>query len=132
MRYLTVNDILIIHALVVEATGGSHGVRDTHLLHSIVHRPQGVFAGKELFPGVFLKAAVYLEAIARYHVFIDGNKRTAIAAAARFLALNNYNLHALNTEVEIYLVRVVEEKIEAQDIAVWIKRHSKKKRRGGK
>ena len=132
MRYLTENDILIMHARLIEETGGSHGVREVPLLQSIIHRPQGVFGGKELFVGVFLKAAVYLEAIAQYHVFVDGNKRTAITTAARFLALNGYELSATNSEVKSYVLRVVEEKIEPHDIAAWLKWHSKKKRSGRK
>jgi len=42
--------------------------------------------------GLLLSIAVYLESIAKYHPFVDGNKRTAIAAALRFLNLKSYKL----------------------------------------
>lgn len=126
MRYLTGEDILVMHALLIEETGGSHGVRDTGLLNSLIMRPQLIVGGREAFPGVFLKAATYLESLARYHVFVDGNKRTALTSAARFLTQNGYGLNATNSEAEEYIVYVVIEKPDTEAIALWLKHRSKK------
>lgn len=126
MRYLTAKDILVIHARIVDATSGSHGVRDIGLLQSIVRRPQTAFGGKELYGGVFTKAAVYFEAIAQHHVFVDGNKRTSVAAASRFLFLNGFALTLANKELVAQALHVVVHKPELKEIADWLKAHSKK------
>lgn len=126
MRYLTAQDILVIHALILDETGGSHGVREIGLLQSLMMRPQIMVGGKEAFPNVHLKAAAYLESLARYHVFVDGNKRTAFVTAARFLAKNGYELTLTNKEAEKYVISVVVEKPDIEAIALWLKRHSKK------
>lgn len=129
MRYLTAEEILVLHALVVDETGGSHGVRDTHLLQSIVHKPQSRFGGRDLYPDVFTKAAVLLEAIANYHVFVDGNKRTSFIAASRFLTINGYDVTASNTEVEERVLAVATKQMGIKEIAEWLKRNSKKIKR---
>jgi death-on-curing protein len=126
MRYLTAEEILILHALVVDETGGSHGVRDPQLLLSIAHKPQTRFGNKELYRGVFLKTAVLLEAVANYHVFVDGNKRTSLIVASRFLYLNGYQLTASNTRAERAILAVATKKMDIQGLSEWLKKNSRK------
>ena len=115
-----------MHSRVVEETGGSHGVRDTGLLLSIAERPKSAFGGTEFYKDVFAKAAVYLASLVQYHVFVDGNKRTALITAARFLHLNGYELTVTNKALEDFVVRVAVEKTEINEIAQWLKRGAKK------
>ena len=124
MRYLTAEEILVLHALVVDATGGSHGVRDIALLASIAHKPSTRFGGNDLYPDLFHKAAILLEAIANYHVFIDGNKRTSFIAAARFLHVNGYDIQANNEDVEKIVLAVATKKMNVEDVAKWLKEKS--------
>ena len=126
MKYLSGEELLIIHSEIIDQTGGMHGVRDTGLFLSIIEKPKAQFGGKELYSGVFKKAAVYLESVVQYHVFLDGNKRTGFAAAVRFLHLNGLNFFADNTGVEKFVVKVAVKKLDLQTIAVWLKKHSKK------
>ncbi len=126
MRYLTGEEILIIHSEIIDETGGMHGVRDAGLLISVIERPKTSFGGKEVYKSVFEKAAAYLESFATYHVFVDGNKRTAIAAAARFLFLNRYNLTTSSKEIEELALRVALRKLSVKEIAAWLKRYSRK------
>lgn len=126
MVYLDGEELLQLHKVVVDFAGGSHGVRDAHLLASILEKPQMEFGGNPLYPTIWDKAACYLESIAKFHVFIDGNKRTAIAVTARFLLLNGYKLIATNKAIEIFVVRVVIKKLEVSVIAAWLKKHSQK------
>ncbi|MEK7143698.1 MAG: type II toxin-antitoxin system death-on-curing family toxin [Patescibacteria group bacterium] len=127
MRYLSAQDILILHALLVDETGGSHGIRDIGLLQSIEHKPKSSFVEKEPYPGVFLKAAILLEAIANYHIFVDGNKRTAFVAAAHFLAVNGYEIMATNKDVEKTILSVAEKRLSVEKLSFWLKKNSKKK-----
>lgn len=130
MHYLTVEEVLVIHARLVEETSGSHGVRDTHLLQSLIERPKTEFGGTQLYLTVFEKAAAYLEAILQYHVFIDGNKRTGITVAARFLFVSGYELTATNKELEEFVLSVVVHKLDIKTIASWLKHHSKSTKKG--
>ncbi len=126
MRYLAAEEILVLHALVIDEYGGSHGVRETELLKSAAHKPQTAFGGKDLYPALWDKAAVLCEALVNYHVFVDGNKRTALIAAARFLFLNGYELTATNLQAERAIYDVAEKKVNAPKLAAWFKKHARK------
>jgi len=126
MKYLTPQDILVIHSEVVDATGGSHGIRDLGLLISTTERPKAAFAGKEAYKTIFEKAAVYLESLVSYHVFTDGNKRTGIVASARSLFINGYELKASNKELERFVLKVAIKKLDIPQISKWLKENSQK------
>lgn len=127
MHYLKAKELLVIHSEIIDQTGGTHGVRDIGLLQSIIEKPKGRFGRKELYKGIFLKGATYLQSLVQYHVFIDGNKRTAIGATARFLFLNEYQLDASNKAIEKFVLKIAVKKFELQIIARWLKNHAKKK-----
>ncbi|KKU04958.1 MAG: death-on-curing family protein [Parcubacteria group bacterium GW2011_GWA2_45_30] len=126
MRYLTGEEILVIHARIVDETGGLHGVRDVNLLESMTERPKMQFGGKNLYETIFKKAAAYFESCAYHHVFIDGNKRTAISIAIRFLFLNGYEFKISNEEMENFVLSAVENKYQLNKMAEWFEKHSKK------
>lgn len=126
ISYITATDILVIHAKIIDETGGSHGVRDTGLLESAVARPKIALFGNEMFTEVFQKAAAILDALAHHHVFTDGNKRTAFAASAFFLHQNNVELKPSNKEVVEFMVYVATKKPPLPEIAGWLKKHSRK------
>jgi death-on-curing protein len=126
VRYLKPQEILVIHAKLIDEIAGSHGVRDIGLLLSLVERPRARFNRKELYRGAFKKAAVYLESLANYHVFIDGNKRTAITVAARFLFLNGYELQVSNKQLERFILKVATKKPDLEVIAEWLRSNSRK------
>jgi len=88
--------------------------------------PQQTAFGKELYPSVFLKAAVYARSIIMNHPFIDGNKRTGVTSAFVFLEWNGYESTAKEGEVEEFALKVVTEKFSLEIIADWFKKHSKK------
>ena len=125
-RYISAAELLVIHALVVDATGGSHGVRDAGLLASITERPQARFGGKELHNDIYMKTAVLVEAAVKYHVFVDGNKRTALAAGGRFLFLNGYELTASNRQAEEAIFAVAEKRLDEKALAAWFRAHTKR------
>ncbi|MEX2054212.1 MAG: type II toxin-antitoxin system death-on-curing family toxin [Candidatus Colwellbacteria bacterium] len=126
MRYLKSEQILFIHSAAVSKTGGSQGVRDWEALRSIENLPQQEFGETSLYQGVFTKAAVYARSIIMNHPFIDGNKRTGMASAATFLELNGYELIVKEGEIEDFAPMVVEDKLDIQEIAKWLEKHTKK------
>jgi death-on-curing protein len=126
MLYLSKEQIMLIHSLVVDETGGAHGVRDLHLIASLENLPQQTFGGKELYPSVFIKAAVYLRNIIMNHPFIDGNKRTGMSVAAVFLENNGYKLKITDGEIEKFALRVISDKLDLEPIANWLKANLEK------
>ena len=124
MKLLTPEQVLFIHARLVAETGGMHGVRDIGLLESAVARPQATFDGLELYPALFLKAAALIDSLINNHPFVDGNKRTGIAAAALLLRLNGYRLTASNLELEKFTLQVAMYHLPLSQIAAWFEQFS--------
>jgi death-on-curing protein len=86
----TVEAVKAIHREVLQAHGGSAGIRDEGLLDSAVAAPQATMMGKPMFREPVEVAAAYLFYLCRNHPFIDGNKRTALATCLVFLSENEY------------------------------------------
>lgn len=126
MRYLTVKDVLLLHELAIEKSGGSHGLRDFKLLDSATARPKSTFAGRSLYPNIFSKAAALCHSLIKNHPFIDGNKRTGLLAAMTFLELNNYQILAKQKEIVRFVLKIDQENIGIEEIARWLKSHSHK------
>jgi death on curing protein len=85
--YLTVQDALAIHAVLIERHGGGAGLRDAGALESALFRPQTGY-----YADLVAEAAALMESIAMNHPFVDGNKRVAFAAADVFLRINGWKL----------------------------------------
>jgi death-on-curing protein len=88
LTHLTVSVVKAIHAEVLAAHGGSPGIRDEALLESAAAAPQATMLGRPLIVVPIEIAAAYLFYICRNHAFVDGNKRTALAACLVFLETN--------------------------------------------
>ncbi len=85
-EWLLRSAVELAHDSQIAKYGGSTGLRDEGLLESALARPRNLHAyGEE---DLCALAAAYAFGIARNHPFVDGNKRTAFAAAALFLVLN--------------------------------------------
>ena len=121
-RWLSERGVLATHAEQIAEHGGAPGVRDRGLLDSALARPRNLAAYGE--PSVFRLAAAYAFGIARNHPFVDGNKRTALVAAATFLLLNGYELAAPEVEaVEVFL-RLADGSVDEGALAAWLERNS--------
>ena len=88
LKHLTVEAVKAIHGEVLAAHGGAAGIRDETLLESAVAAPQASMMGQPLISDPLEIAAAYLFYICRNHPFLDGNKRTALAACLVFLEEN--------------------------------------------
>jgi death-on-curing protein len=84
-EYLTSETILDIHEDQITVYGGSSGIRDLGMLESAVFRPQSGY-----YKDLIEEAAALWESLSQNHPFVDGNKRTAVAAAYTFLKINGY------------------------------------------
>ena len=105
-KFLSLDEVLELHADQISSFGGSPGVRDEGLLESALAQPQATFGGQFLHPTISEQAAAYLYHIAMNHPFIDGNKRTAFAVMDTFLRLNGCALNLTDDEVYDLVMRV--------------------------
>ena len=90
LKHLTVEAVKAIHGEVLAAHGGAAGIRDETLLESAVAAPQASMMGQPLISDPIEIAAAYLFYICKNHAFVDGNKRTALAACLVFLEENGF------------------------------------------
>lgn len=127
MKFLTLDDLEIIHMQIIDASGGSQGTRDTGRLESALAAMRQEVFGEALFPTIFEKAAVLMRGIIADHAFVDGNKRTGVMSALIFLNLNSYDTSELSDkELEDFAVQVAVEHLEIPVIAAWLKSKSSK------
>ena len=124
MIYLSVEQVLFLHARLIVETGGSHGVRDLHLLLSAVGRPQATFENQDLYPDLFTKAAALMDSLVRNHPFVDGNKRTGIAAAGLFLRSNGYRLVATHSDLQRFTLAAAQSQQTFEEITDWLIAHA--------
>jgi death-on-curing protein len=89
LKHLTAEAVEAIHAEVLATHGGSTGLRDNGLLESATNAPQATMMGQPIFTDAIEIAAAYLFYLCSNHPFVDGNKRTALAACLVFLSENN-------------------------------------------
>lgn len=121
VSYLTTEQVLVVHFRLIQETGGSQGLRDLSLLESAVARPRAGFGDTEIYPYIFTTAAALLESLVQNQPFLDGNKRTGIAATGLFLRLSGWRLAASQDLLVAFVLSVATESQEIHAIATWLR-----------
>jgi len=132
--HLDAEGVLAIHAQVLAAHGGSPGLRDQGLLESAVAAPQASFGGEPLIQDPLEIAAAYLFYLCRNHPFVDGNKRTALAASLVFLKQNDLlkdpGLPARNIDAwEALVLDVAASRIDREQTSARLRKLLRRRRR---
>jgi death-on-curing protein len=122
--FLTLDEVLALHADQVERYGGAAGVRDLGLLESALAAPRATFGGGLLHATLPEMAAAYLFHLVRNHPFVDGNKRAGLAAGIAFLGLNDLWLEAGEDELVGLVVGVAEGEVGKAEVAVFLQQHA--------
>ena len=128
-RFLTLEDVLFLHEDRIARYGGTRGVRDIELLQSALGMPSATFSGALLHESMPHMAAAYLFHIAKNHPFLDGYKRTALAAAIAFLEINAWSLDADPDELIETVLGVAAGTISKSALAVFFEEHAHQRRR---
>ncbi|MBX3054956.1 MAG: type II toxin-antitoxin system death-on-curing family toxin [Anaerolineae bacterium] len=123
MRYLTVNEVLLIYSRVIADSGGTAGLRDIGGLESAVAQPRMTFGGQELYPTVIDKASAMGFSLIQNHSFVDGNKRTGHAAMETFLVLNGYQIIASTDEQVDVILQVAAGEMGREAFTDWLREH---------
>jgi death-on-curing protein len=101
--YLTVADVLGLHAVLIQRYGGAPGVRDPGALEAALFRPQTGY-----YEDIVMEAAALFESLAINHPFVDGNKRIAFAAVDVFLRINGWRLQRAPMQIYAEMMRMFE------------------------
>lgn len=123
VRYITLDEVMRLHALVIERTGGASGLRDRGALESAVAQPMHTFGGEDLYPSLTAKAAALAHSLVGNHPFVDGNKRVGHAAMEAFLMLNGYEVEADVDEQEALFLRLAAGEVRREALESWLAAH---------
>ncbi|MFQ6010051.1 MAG: type II toxin-antitoxin system death-on-curing family toxin [Candidatus Aenigmatarchaeota archaeon] len=121
ITYLTEEEIIQINKDVVSESAvetDTFGLLKEKDLNFLVERIRGM-------KNIWDAAAKLLTGLIEGHIFLEGNKRTALSALETFLKLNGYNFSIEINEIKV-LYDIAEQKMNFKEIREWIKEHSVK------
>lgn len=122
-------EVLLILQDQIRRYGGSYGVRDPALLSSALAMPSATFSGEFLHADICQPAAAYAYHLCQNHPFLDGNRRTALAAALVFLDLNGIDISDPSLDLYRLMVGVAQGKKTRSDISSTFRKLSSRKRK---
>ena len=111
VEWIEIDVVLAYHNRQIAEHGGTEGLRDEGLLLSALARPQNLNAYGEDADIADL-AASYAFGVAKNHPFLDGNKRTALAAALVFLDWHEIEVNEPGEELYQAMLDLAEKKLE--------------------
>lgn len=120
MRYLSKDEVLELHQILLEQSGGSEGIRDEGALISALAQPEMSFGGEDLYPLLTDKAAALAYSLIQNHPFVDGNKRIGHAAMEVMLLLNGYEIEAGIDEQEVVILSVASSEFSREAFTQWL------------
>lgn len=120
----TIENVLLLHQKMIDATGGAPGVRDLSLIESALSRAEAAFGGVEAHPGIFAKAAAVGCGLTQNHGFVDGNKRIGMATMLLILRRNGVCLSYTQEELIALGLSVAQGLADVQQLAAWIEAHT--------
>lgn len=120
MRYLTLEQVIDLHSLVIAQSGGASGVRDLNALESAVAQPMMTFDSVDLYPTMAAKAAALAHSLIQNHSFVDGNKRIGHAAMEVFLVINGAEIDATIDDQETMIIDVASGRVSRAGFTEWI------------
>lgn len=124
MKKLSKEQVIKIHSMLIEQTGGSDGIRDKGLLDSALNAPSQTFDGEYIYRTIKAKAAKLGYFLVKNHPFIDGNKRIGILVMIIFLEINGIEVTCADEELIILGLGLADGSIDDVDLLNWIIDHS--------
>ena len=119
--FLTIEEVVAIHEVLLSETGGAAGLRDMGALESALLRPQMGY-----YDGLIEEAAALMESLAMNHPFVDGNKRTALGATDTFLRLNSHFIDCDSRETYDHFMKLFETNFfRFAELLSWLEEHVK-------
>lgn len=125
MIWIGVDDVILIHARVIQSSGGLDGLRDRAALEAAVSAPLQSFGGQDLFPTEIEKIARLGYGLAANHAFIDGNKRIGAMLVQLLLKWNGYQLELKTGELADMFIAIADGSADETVLLRWIQAHLK-------
>lgn len=117
VQFLSVDEVLEMHARLIERFGGADGLRDMGLLQSALYRPQTGY-----YADLVEMAAALFESLMNNHPFIDGNKRVAFFSTDVFLRINGYKMSVEAEAAYAFLMDLFDSNTcDLEHLAPWIR-----------
>lgn len=123
MNWISVEEMLLIHARVIDTTGGAHGLVNPRAIESAIHRPFTAFDRAELFPTMLKKVAALIHSVIAFHPSVDGNKRTVLVAADVILRLSGFRMTP-TFDIEQFFWSIARGAQDVLQIAAWLETHT--------
>ena len=123
MRYLTLGEVLELHARLMALSGGQATLARLPGLEAAIALPRQSFGGAELYPTLAEKAGILGFALIQNHPFTDGNKRIGHAAMETFLFLNGHELTASVDDGERAILATAAGEWTREDLTAWVQQH---------
>ena len=119
VQFLSLDEVIEIHKVLVNRFGGPHGIRDMGLLESALYRPQTGY-----YQNLDEMAAALFESLIKNHPFVDGNKRVAFFATDVFLRLNGYKFQLESSTAHAFLMGLFETNTcDLEHLLPWINKN---------
>jgi len=118
-RFLSVEQVQRLHRKLIELFGGTHGLRDPGLCESAVIHPRNAYYYGH--GDLFDVAAAYAFHIAQAQAFLDGNKRTGVAAALTFLDENGVIVPESTEQFYEAMIAVAEGRMNKTQLAALLR-----------
>jgi death-on-curing protein len=125
MKKISRDQVLMLHSMLINQSGGIDGIRDNGLLDSALNMPFQSFSNEEFYPSIQGKAARLCYSIINNHPFIDGNKRIGILAMLVFLKINNIEIQCQDEDIINLGLDIASGKHDSSYIMEWIILHSR-------
>jgi death on curing protein len=125
--HLELDDIIKLQQLIIDQSGGSHGILDHGKLQSAVSQPKMTYAGIELYSALAEKAAAIGFSLTCNHAFIDGNKRIGHAAMELRLVINGYEIQCPVDEQEQVILQLASGELSREAFVAWVTAHCQSK-----
>ena len=115
IQFISAEEIIRFHDKLLQVTPGVAGMSDPGRAEALLYRVLNKYE-YEGVTDIWLLAAMHLMAIARGHIFNDGNKRTALFVTLVFLKRNGIDLVA-NPAFVALTVEAAAGRLSLEDIA---------------
>ena len=113
--WLNLNELLLVHELLLVQFAGAIGIRDRDLLESALAKPRNYWLYEKA--DLHELAANYAYGIINNHPFVDGNKRSGLVAAILFLESNGLSFTAPEEEAVNMTLGLADKSITLNDYA---------------
>ena len=120
-KYLSIDEVIVLHEYLIDEFGGSIGLRDRGGLEAALARPKTGY-----YTNIYEESAALMESLAINHSFVDGNKRVSFFVTDVFLRLNGFFIDCdSQSAYDFYMELFESHNFKFKHLLLWLKKHIK-------